>query len=443
MLSTFSQKEVYVKEKIIDSVFINGNSGESFALYLPAKYDTSILSPIVFIFDPVARGKTGIHPFIKASEKYGYILVCSNDSRNGPYKSNYDIASRLFEKVQGEFMIDENRIYTAGFSGGSRLAANIAILSGTIHGVIACGAGFTSKLNLIGADISFSYASIVGDEDMNYLEMINTKEYLNKMNIPNELFVYEINHRWPSQDQILRAFDWLQLETFKKQIIAKKEQQLKKIYNDYYAYASQLNRDKKDLFALEEYERILRNFGKIYDIDSIRAIVTELENNNLVKKERKELKSIFEKEIYLNDLYTKRFYNDLRSKKRNLKWWHSEISKLYKKFEKGNSYEKKMFSRLLYKIFAMAIEIPESGDYQNIDEAIFCYDICIFIYPKFPRPYFEQIENFIKKNNKTMALDYLEKLLNTGYDNYLSIENNKAFESIRNSDRYKKLIKNR
>lgn len=442
MLTSFSQNEIFVKGSIIDSVFINDNSGESFALYLPAKYDSSINSPIVFIFDPAARGKTGIDPFIRAAEEYGYILICSNDSKNGPYNINYDIANRLFRKVLNEFKIDENRIYTAGFSGGSRLAANIALLTESIKGVIACGAGFTSKLNLIGVNITFSYASIVGDEDMNYIEMLNTKEYLNKMNVPNELYIYEFNHRWPSQDQILRAFDWLQLEAFKNQIIPKNDQKVKSIYIDYYNYATQLHGVKKNLFALEEYERILRNFNKYYDIDSIRNKAKELESNNLVKKEKKELESNFEKEIYLTNLYSKRFYSDLDQKKRNMKWWNSEITKLNKKIEKANSSEKKMLHRLLYKIFAMAIEAPKNEEYHSINQAIFCYDICILIYPKYPIPYFNQIENFIKIKDKAMALKYLEKLLNTGYDNYRSIKENKALDGLRNMDRYIELIKN-
>ena len=95
-----------------------------------------------------------------------------------------------------QFKIDEKRIHKARFSGGSRLAANIALLTGSIKGVIDCGAGFTSKLNLIGVNIAFSSVSIFGDEDMNYLEMMNTKEYLNKMNVPNELFIYEFKHRY-------------------------------------------------------------------------------------------------------------------------------------------------------------------------------------------------------------------------------------------------------
>ena len=440
ILFSYSQKEVFDKGKIIDSVLINGNSGESFALYIPNNYDVSAQTPIVFIFDPAARGKTGIYPFVMASEKYCYLLVCSNDSKNGPYQTNYDIANRLFEEVFRKFNIDENRIYTAGFSGGSRLAANIALLSGSIQGVIACGAGFTSKLNLVGTEISFSYAAIIGDEDMNYLEMLDTKEYLNKMNISNELFIYEINHRWPSQDQILRAFDYLQLEAIKKQIILKNEQNLKSIYNDFFAYASQLEKDKKELLTLDEYERILRNFDRIFDVDSIRSKTIELKNYNSVKKQQKELKSIYENERYLTERYTKRFYNDLEQKNKNLKWWNSEITKLHKKIEKADSNEKKMLNRLLYKIFAMAIEAPKKGNYKNISEAIFCYDLCIFIYPKYSRPYFEQIKNFIQSNDKDMALKYLEKLINTGYDNYSSIEENKAFESLRNTDRYKELI---
>ena len=105
---------------------------------------------------------------------------------------NFEIASRLFDKIFSQFNIEPKRIYTAGFSGGARLASRIAVLNEHIQGVIACGAGIASNLILFHNDLKFSYAAIVGNQDMNYLEMYETKDYLTKFKISNELFVYDL-----------------------------------------------------------------------------------------------------------------------------------------------------------------------------------------------------------------------------------------------------------
>ena len=143
--SLLGQESDFPIGEIVDSIAVSKTSNESFALYLPSNYKPNTLSPIVFIFDPAARGKIGIHPFIKAAEKYNYILICSNDSKNGPYDQNFEIASRLFDKIFSDFSINPKRIYTAGFSGGARLASRITVLNEHIQGVIACGAGIASN----------------------------------------------------------------------------------------------------------------------------------------------------------------------------------------------------------------------------------------------------------------------------------------------------------
>ncbi|MGB5461843.1 MAG: hypothetical protein WBM92_00620, partial [Aureibaculum sp.] len=110
--SAFSQKDKFNKGEIIDSVLVSANSNESYALYLPIQINLSEFSPIIFIYEPMGRGGNGIHPFIKTADTYGYILVCSNNSKNGPYEQNFEIANRLFSKIFSVFNIHKNRIYT-------------------------------------------------------------------------------------------------------------------------------------------------------------------------------------------------------------------------------------------------------------------------------------------------------------------------------------------
>ncbi len=440
--SLIAQQEVFKKGALTDSVKVNTTSKETFAIYLPKSFNKNKPSPIVFIYEPMARGKVGITPFIKASEKYGHILVCSNNSRNGLMNKNFEIADRLFNKIFSIFNIDSKLMYTAGFSGGARLASTIATISNQFAGVIACGGGFSSYFSLMENTLDFSYAAIIGDEDMNLLELYKTKDYITKLNMSNELFVHEIHHRWPTQDQILEAFDWLEIEAIKKGISVKNDILIKDIYHKYYKKAKKLEHNNKLLYASEEYQRIVRTFNPYFNLDSISNRLIALNNNEDLKKTKRKLKPIFEREIKLRNLFSERFANDLDKKKKNLKWWIAELGKLKSEQKDANSYKSKMINRLLYNTFSMAIEKTiinsESISKENL---IFCFDICILVYPKYHFPYFKQVENYLSINDQSKALDYLEKLLKTGYSNIDLIKKEKTFQLLKNNERFKKLIK--
>jgi len=437
-----SQQKKYETGKIIDTVWVDKYTKESFSLYLPNNYKPSELFPVVFIFEPGGRGKTGIYPFIKASEEYGYVLICSNNSKNGPYNKNYEIANRLFNSVFSNFYINEKRIYTSGFSGGSRLASSIAILTGQIQGVIACGAGFESKESVVAKQQNFSYAGLVGNRDMNYIEMRNTRDFLNKFKVSNELFVFDIKHQWPAQEQILNAFDWLELEAYKKNILLKNNKKINTIYHKIYKEAKQYKQENKLILSADAYKRIIRNFSRYYNLDSIKKEIKTLTNSKAYKTEKKELEISFAKENTLTTLFIDQFTIDFERSKMNKKWWSSKINKIHKELETANSAEKKMYKRLLYKIFAHAIETAGIGNrIQNTNQSILCYEICILIYPKYPLPYFKQVENYLVLNDEKTALNYLEKLIDHGFTNRNRIDNIKGIDKLKKNDRFDEIMK--
>ncbi|BAO74288.1 hypothetical protein [Winogradskyella sp. PG-2] len=357
--------------------------------------------------------------------------MCSNNSKNGSLE-NFEITNRLFIKIFSDFNIDANRIYTSGFSGGARLAFAITVVTNKIQGVIACGAGFSASATNLSTDHSFSYAGIIGDEDMNLIEMNSMRVYLSQFNISNSLFTYEMNHKWPSQEQILSAFDWLQLEAYRKGIIPLNNDAIKTSYQNYYNKAIQIENDNKLLYAEEEYKRIIKSFETYYQIDSISNRLSDLSKNKVLIGKKKQLESIYKEETNLSNVFAKRFANDLTKKNKNLKWWTSRVNKLTKEEAKSTILKKKMIRCLLFKVYALAIESAKYGSASNDkDKSIFCYDICMLLYPDYSFLYFEQIENYIDKNDINSALNYVEKLLNSGYKNKSKILNYKAFEILK------------
>ena len=436
------QVKKYERGKIIDSVMVSSTSAESIAIYLPNAYTADSQSSIVFIFEPMARGKIGIQPFVKASEKYNHILVCSNNSRNGPYDRNMQIADRLFRQVLSEFNVNPRRIYVAGFSGGARLASTIAVVTGQMQGVIACGAGFSGNQMLYQNNSEFSYAAIVGDQDMNYIEMYKNKDYLKTLNISNELFVFEMNHKWPSQEQILEAFSWLELEAYRKGLIELDIEKIKDFYINYYTKSKHLEERDQLLLARDSYERIRRNYQTYFKVDSVSQRIDALESNPELKKEVKELKKIMDEEIRLSQMFSDRFSEDLNRKTTDLEWWKAKIEGLKKEKLKVNDNRKKMLNRLLYKIYAMAIEKVSVGDrVEHIDQSVLCYDICLLVYPKYYFLYFKQMENYMNKNDDDMVMLYLEKMIGQGYTNMEIVKNHKSFLKYSDDKRFLELLR--
>lgn len=377
-------QENFETGKIIDSIAITGNPDENFALYLPKSFNPDVLSPILFIFDPVARGKIGIEAFKQVSETYGHILVCSNSIKNGPYDKNLQITQRWFDHVFKKFNINENQIYLTGFSGGSRLATAIACLTNQPAGVIACGAGFAGVPDYTPRTQNFSYVGICGNRDMNFTEMIKAKHYLDELNFNNTLFVFDGDHRWPPSKSMLQAFDWLAIQAHQKGKVKKSKDEVQNSYTNSWAAAEKDKAEKKFIRAAEGYERILSTYTEFYSLDSIATKLNELKLQKTYRNAVKKRKEAFEKEDDRTKILVTRFNTEyLKPEKFNLKWWKKQLGSIDKD-EKSESLELKLMkNRLRFKIFAMAYERMKLSAAVSNKQRDFCKKICGLIYPNF------------------------------------------------------------
>jgi len=373
LVSSFTWgQSTYEVGVVIDSIAVADSEGETFALYLPENYSSQKLSSIVFVFEPAARGKVGLLPFLKASEKYNHILVCSNNSRNGPYDRNFAIANRLFNHVFGQFAINKDLVFLSGFSGGSRLAATIAALSEGITGVIACGAGLSTQPSHVPYGKDFLYAGICGTRDMNYTEMLDLMPFLESLKFSKTLFTYDAGHRWPPGEKILEAFDWLHIELHKKGVVPLEENVLKDLYIANYDKAEKKLAKKEVLLALEDLNRLRQSFGSFYNLDSITTKIKNVRNKSLYKISSKEQDKAIKAEQELTRKYLEKINKEFISlDDANINWWGKEFQKLKKQHIKGGGETKKMIERVRYKIFASFYQRvnpninPESAEKQR------------------------------------------------------------------------------
>ena len=154
--------------KVIDPVTCNTNASQSFALYLPKNYSSVSTYPIIYFFDAHASGRLPLDKYFSLADKFNYILIGSNDSKNGMQtEALMNFVTNLMEDAQKRFSINKSRQYLAGFSGGARVAGMAAMQMPNIAGVIACSASINTNNQ---SNLPFCFVGIAGKEDFNMNE---------------------------------------------------------------------------------------------------------------------------------------------------------------------------------------------------------------------------------------------------------------------------------
>ena len=112
----------WVNGNIIATEYCLADTSQSYAYYAPSYYSAKIKMPAIFVFEPAARGSLGVSIFQKVAEEYGYLVFCSNNSKNGPVDKMVEAVNAMYTDVHNKFSVNSNRQYVSGFSGGSRFA---------------------------------------------------------------------------------------------------------------------------------------------------------------------------------------------------------------------------------------------------------------------------------------------------------------------------------
>jgi predicted esterase len=197
------------KGRVLEKVACASDATQTYALYIPSTFEATRKWPVVFCFDPGARGVVPVERFMAAAEKYGYIIAGSNNSRNGPWEANATAINAMVKDVDHYLPLDQQRVYVAGLSGGARVACQVA-LSGVAKGVIACSAAF------MGSEtpdrLKFVFFGTAGVTDFNYLELRRVDRELEERRAAHRVVIHSGGHEWLSAELAADALAWLDLQ---------------------------------------------------------------------------------------------------------------------------------------------------------------------------------------------------------------------------------------
>ena len=103
----------------------SSDTTQSYEIYLPSDYDTVKSFPLILFFDAHARGKLPLKKYQSLAEKYHFVFIGSNNSRNGfPITESQNIANSILKDALIRLNINPKLVFASGFSGGSKVACN-------------------------------------------------------------------------------------------------------------------------------------------------------------------------------------------------------------------------------------------------------------------------------------------------------------------------------
>jgi pimeloyl-ACP methyl ester carboxylesterase len=207
------------RAQLTDTIRCSTDPTQSYALYIPAK-GNNVAMPVAYCFDPHGSGVLPVRKYKALADAYGFILVGSNNSKNGnDWATTETIWQCLAADTRSRLKIDSRRVYTIGFSGGAKVASYIAIQHPGIAGVIAGGAGLPDGVSA--GDFPFSFTAIAGQGDMNLTELVAISDALDKTRTRHRLILFDGKHEWAPVNTMGLAFAGLQFDAMRAAVIPK------------------------------------------------------------------------------------------------------------------------------------------------------------------------------------------------------------------------------
>ena len=445
-----TQTDSIPRGQIVERIETLNDSSQSYALYLPSNYTPDRKWPVLYAFDPGARGRTPVERFKEAAEKYGWIVLGSNNSRNGPWSVSVNAWNAMLRDTHQRFAIDDERSYATGFSGGARVAVRIAIGCKCLAGVIANGAGFPVDL-APSSQMHFVFFGAAGVDDFNYSELKSLQEPLTKAGIIHRVQTFEGRHEWPPVSVAIAAVEWMELHAIKAGKRPRDDGFIDAMWQQLLSEARTLEESKKYSEAYQLYLDLAHSFKGLRDVAEIETKVDQLGDSREVKaairEEQGQIRKQRELESRLNSLIAGRDggtpvnqSEDAFDSGTLLQKMLNDLRKQSKAVE--DSSQRRVARRVLDGLF---IGLFEQGlsllrTEKNYAESIKPLKLATEVNPDRPGAFFYLAWAYAANRDKRKSLQSLNTAVEKGFSDAAMITTNKAFDSLRNDPEYQQIM---
>jgi predicted esterase len=258
------------KGRVNEGIACLRDATQTYSVYVPRAYDPARSQPALLVFDPRGRGTFAAEIFRPAAERFGWLVVSSNDTRSdGTLERNMKALAALWPEVNERYASDPKRIYAAGFSGGGVLALLLGLQTGGLAGVIDCGGRLPEGAQLEKA--AFAHYGAAGRFDFNHLDMSEVDAFYARLGRPHRLEEFEGAHEWMPPGLAQRALAWLEVVAMKDGARPRDDEIVRGLFADDLDAAARLEQSARWLEAARLYESMLASFEGLHPLDEARA----------------------------------------------------------------------------------------------------------------------------------------------------------------------------
>ncbi len=431
----------------VASVPCEAEPQKSYALYLPSAYDPEREWPLILAFDPSGNGLRPVEIFEAAAERHGYIVAGSNDSRNyTSWEFELAAAAAVWRDVAGRFSIDSKRVYTAGFSGGARMATEVALRTGAIAGVFVIGGSFRER-EAVDGPIPFVIVGASGTTDMNHREMQQMHARLLEREQPTRHLVYQAPHGWAPGEAFMAAVEWFEVQAMRRGLRPRNPTHLTALYESATGAARWSEELEHSYTALTDYEQIARDFEGLVDLTDVHTAIERLRGDPAVQRGRKEHQrwiryedrertrlstQIRKLEAAVDD--AARRVNDLRVLRRMLDGFARDEGS-------SDRHRGDTASRLVAFVasigFERAVVAAQNSDYAR---AALFYEIALQAAPESDRLHVRLAGMYVHLNRFERALETLSQAIALGFSDADRLRTDEHFELLRDDPRFTALL---
>ena len=429
---------------VIPNVTCDANPKQTYALYLPSSISPKRTWPIIYVFDPGARGQLAVETVRAAAEKFGYIVAASNNSRNGPLGGTNEAAQAVWRDTHIKLPIDEQRRYAAGMSGGARVATGIALnCKGCLAGVIANAATFPGP-DAPPPNMKFAYFAAVGNADFNFPEFFRLRKKFEDAHAHYKIRVFEGEHGWAPADVWDEALLWMDLQAMASGTLPRDAQRIQVAFDGQMARAQKFHADGDVLESVREYQSMVREFTALTDVSAAREQVAALTKDKAYKNaERDEADSVSRQAQLTSDISAQISaipggldavaYTELRSQMADLKKKVDAAAKL-------NDRNSLVFRRTRQQVVAEAFEDGQASfDLKKYDDALQQFEVAAAgaRHPEYSQ--FQRARVYALKGDKKGVIAALKLAVELGFDDASALDG-EEFNEVRGMAEFQGLV---
>jgi predicted esterase len=445
--------------QIVEKVTCVRDPNQSYALYLPRNYDKSRKWPVLYAFDPGARGRIPVERFKDAAEQFGWIVVGSNNSRNASIQTSIDAWNAIIPDTTERFSVDEARAYATGFSGGARMALTFATqCKNCLAGVIAGGAAFPPGIEPA-PTTQFAIFAIAGTEDFNFPEIKEFDAKLTRVNLAHQIAIWEGRHEWFPSSIAGEAVGWMELTAMKSGRRQADPKLIDSLWIQKLKQAQELEQGQKVFEAYQAYVNLSATFKGLREVtesdSKVDALRTSRKVRDGIRDEQQQIKKQRELENQLIGLLAAADRARVRDENadRNatpadesidagfrLKTLLADLRRQSK--AEDDSGTRRVARRVLS---GQYVGLSERGSnalqtLKRYDEAVRLYTLATEVDPDRPGAFYNLAWAYNAKGDKKKALKALQTAVDKGFKDHAAISANSAFDSVRNDPTYLQLV---